>query len=120
MIKVLVCKIGVTYFPIIRGGGGGKIFLESSSVLGRAKGGTIYDRNFKWVFGPRNQTGSEPCPARKMPLLSEVQIGSSTSRVLNCSFRSPDHFDISIHGSTMKIEDTRAIIEGAVDSCDAF
>ena len=70
------------------------------------------------VFGPRNQTGSEPCPARKMPLLSEVQIGSS--RVLNCSFRSPDHFDISIHGSTMKIEDTRAIIEGAVDSCDAF
>ena len=70
------------------------------------------------VFGPRNQAGSEPCPARKMPLLSEVQIGSS--RVLNCSFRSPDHFDISIHGSTMKIEDTRAIIEGAVDSCDAF
>ena len=116
MIKVLVCKIGVTYFLIIRGGG--KIFLESSSVLGRAKGGTIYDRNFKWVFGPRNQTGSEPCPARKMPLLSEVQIGSS--RVLNCSFRSPDHFDISIHGSTMKIEDTRAIIEGDVDSCDAF
>ena len=35
----------------------------------------------------------------------------------NCSSRSPDHFDILIHGST-KIVDARAIIVGAVDPHD--
>ena len=42
--------------------------------------------------------------------------------VPNCSSRSPDHFDVPIHGSTMKIADARAIIVGAVDpqltTCD--
>ena len=36
--------------------GGGKLFLESSSVM---------TGTFGEVFGPRNHTGSEPRPARK-------------------------------------------------------
>ena len=76
---------------------------------------------FGEVFGPRSQTGSEPRPpvnrCQKQPFPPLVQIGSS--RVPNCSFCSPDHFDIPVHGSTMKIVDARAIIEGAVDPCDA-
>ena len=54
---------------------------------------------------------------QKYPLLSEVLIGSSG--VPNCSSRSPDHFDVPIHGSKMKIADARAIIVGAVDPRDA-
>ena len=46
-----------------------------------------------------------------------TQIGSSG--VPNCSPHSLDHFDIPIHGSTMKIVDARAIIMGAVDPRDA-
>ena len=38
-----------------------------------------------------------------------------SSRVPNCSSCSPDRLDIPVHGSTMKIVDARAIIEGAVD-----
>ena len=53
---------------------------------------------------------------QKLPLFSEVLIGSSG--VPNRSSRSPDHFDISIHGSTMKIVDARAITVGAVDPRD--
>ena len=51
---------------------------------------------------------------RKQPYLKTsflenwVQIGSSG--VPNCSSRSLDHFDIPIHGSTIKIVDARAII----------
>ena len=77
---------------------------------------------FGEVLGPRNQTGLEPRPARKkVPkiaiTLNTLQIGSS--RVPNCSPHSPGHFDIPIHGSTMKIVDARAIIVGAVDPRDA-
>ena len=54
---------------------------------------------------------------QKKPLFSEVRIGSSG--VPNCSSRSPDHFDIPMHGSTIKIVDTRAITDGAVDPRDA-
>ena len=38
--------------------------------------------------------------------------------VPNCSSCSPDHFDIPVHGSTMKIVDASAITEGAVDPRD--
>ena len=48
---------------------------------------------------------------QKQPLLLEVQIGSNG--VPNCSSRSLDYFDVPIYGSTMKIEDARAIIVGA-------
>ena len=54
---------------------------------------------------------------QKNPFLQEVQIGSS--REPNCSSCSPDHFDIPVHGSTMKIVDARAIIEVALDPRDA-
>ena len=53
----------------------------------------------------------------KITISPEVQIGSS--RVPNCFSCSPDHFDIPVHGSTMKIVDAIAIIEGAVDPRDA-
>ena len=66
--QILVKKadLGLNVFPIYmdsRGvlrGGGGKIFLESSSVLAPYMTGT-----FGKVVGPRNHTGSEPRPARK-------------------------------------------------------
>ena len=46
-------------------------------------------------------------------------MSSGSSGVPNCSSRSLDHFDIPVHGSTMKIVDARAITVGAIDPRDA-